>query len=86
MPWWLRGNQRRQYRQLLCFGFGLCVFAGAVADFVQVGTQGVGRPARDDEAIGEIDIDGNEKGAFSDADRIELERLATAIAEVYPDA
>lgn len=39
---------------------------------------------RDGEAIGEIDIDGDEKGAFGEDDRNELERLAEAVAELYP--
>ena len=40
---------------------------------------------RDGEAIGEIDIDGDNPGAFTEEDRIELERLAAAIAERYPE-
>jgi len=39
---------------------------------------------RGDKAIGEIDIDGDEVGAFKEADRKALETLAAAIAERYP--
>ncbi len=39
---------------------------------------------RDGEAIGEIDIDGDQIGAFKETDKAELERLAAAIAERYP--
>ncbi|MCB2199207.1 GAF domain-containing protein [bacterium] len=39
---------------------------------------------RDGEAIGEIDIDGDEVGAFGDEDRKELERLAEVIGELFP--
>lgn len=39
---------------------------------------------RDGEAIGEIDIDGDEVGAFGDEDRAELERLADVIGELFP--
>ena len=39
---------------------------------------------RDGEAIGEIDIDGDKKGAFGDDDRKELERLAEVVAELFP--
>ena len=39
---------------------------------------------RDGEAIGEIDIDGDQEAAFGDEDKLELERLAEAIAELFP--
>jgi len=39
---------------------------------------------RDGEAIGEIDIDGDQIGAFGENDRRELERLAGVIAELFP--
>lgn len=39
---------------------------------------------RDGVAIGEIDIDGDEIGAFKETDKAELERLAEAFASRYP--
>jgi len=59
--------------------------ADYLACFPQTSSEIVVPILRDGDAIGEIDIDGDKVAAFKEVDRLELERLAKAIAELKPE-